>query len=391
MSPAGIYISFPFCRQKCTFCNFASQPLPNSLVAQYVSSLQREVEQRRKLWRLAGFDAVEHTVVDTVYLGGGTPGIMEGAHLRELSRSLRANFNVQAAAEVTLEATPESVTADAVAVWRDAGVNRVSMGVQSLIQRELRSVGRRHDAARVGDAMRRLREGGIGNVSIDLIAGLPYQTEESWRETLDGVLQLRPAHISVYMLEIDDESRLGSELIRGGEPYGAAAVPCEELVVSLYLFTMQALQREGYVHYEISNFALPGSESRHNEKYWTDAPYYGFGVDAHSYDGVHRWANVDTVASYLMKMTSEQSPVMKWKKLDAQSKLEERFFLGLRRRAGVSLRQIEAQFGESAREHCRSAVQKLSERGWLSVTGDLLRLTDTGVLFSNEVFAEFLV
>lgn len=390
MLAAGIYLSVPFCRQKCTYCNFASDVHPFGELPRYLCALKLEIARRSELWQQAGLPRWEGVSVDTVYLGGGTPGLLDGEQLGTLLRAVRDSFHAESEPEITLEASPENVTATRAAAWAACGINRVSLGVQSMVGKELRAVGRMHDAATVARAFANLRQAGIVNISADLIAGLPHQTTPSWETTLELLLDLEPYHISVYMLEVDEDSRLGSEILHGGNRYGAAAVPSEEQVAEFYTLARERLRRAGFQHYEISNFARPGGKSRHNEKYWMDAPYFGFGVDAHSYDGEQRWANADALTDYLERVEQGQPPIVEWRRLEAQERLEERFFLGLRRRQGVALSQLTAEFGVRVRQRYEERIREFCDAGWMVAEGDSLRLTDPGLLFSNEVFAGFL-
>jgi putative oxygen-independent coproporphyrinogen III oxidase len=409
---AGIYISVPFCRQKCTYCNFASDVHPSSLLPEYAKALIKEIGGRRELWPAAGIPVCNDLPVDAIYMGGGTPGLLAPEQLAAILDAVRASFHVghsaaEDGAEITIEASPENVTAASAAAWAGMGVNRVSLGVQSMVREEIRAVGRIYDAADVTAAFANLRAAGIRNISADLIAGLPHQTAASWERSMEELLALAPEHVSVYMLEVDDDSRLGNELLRKGEHYHATAVPTEEQVADFYCAAMERLRGAGFEHYEISNFARPGKRSRQNQKYWTNAPYFGFGADAHSYDGERRWANVDDAVAYIEKIEHGQLPVVENKTLDWREKLEERLFLGLRRREGVSLVQVEvefageatgnrgqgavgAKFGVSIRQQYAEPIRKFTEAGWLESEGDTLRLTDRGVLFSNDVFAGFL-
>jgi oxygen-independent coproporphyrinogen-3 oxidase len=259
-----------------------------------------------------------------------------------------------------------------------------------MVTRELRATGRSHDSETVAAAFANLKEAGIENITADLIAGLPHQTEESWEETLRLLSQLRPAHLSVYMLEVDADSRLGKEILVGGKRYGAGTVPSEEQVVQFYSIALQRLRDSGFERYEISNFAQPGRASRHNDKYWTGAPYFGFGLDAHSYDGQRRWSNTDNLSDYLNALERAKAPIREWKLLGDRERLEERFFLGLRRLQGISLESLEKEFGVPVRRRYEQKIRGLHEAGWLVEEGDRLRLTDEGVLFSNDVFAELL-
>jgi len=393
MDPAGIYLSIPFCRQKCTYCNFASEAHASELLPEYLRLLEWEIRNCSSLWPSAGIPPWETATADTIYLGGGTPGLLTGAQLRSLLEVVRARFHGKqraAGMEVTLEASPENVTEASAAAWADCGVNRISLGVQSMVTQELRVVGRMHGAETVRRAFGSLRSGGIENISVDLIAGLPFQTAASWRVSLETLLELRPTHFSVYMLEVDADSRLGRELLGGGVRYRAGAVPTEDQVADFYCAAVEALRAAGFEHYEISNFARPGYESRHNLKYWTNAPYFGFGVDAHSYDGKRRWANTDLLDVYLEKITRGESPIVECKALARQEQLEERLFLGLRRRVGVSLPELDAEFDSDLAGRYNETIREFSEAGWVERDGGRLRLTDRGLLFSNEVFAGFI-
>ena len=408
---AGIYISVPFCRQKCTYCNFASDVLPSYLLFDYAKALVKEIGGRRKLWAAAGIPVggglPDDLPVDAIYMGGGTPGLLAPERLAAILDAVRASFHVEHGAEVTIEASPENVTSVTAAAWAGMGVNRVSLGVQSMVREEIRAVGRIYAAADIAAAFQNLRAAGIRNISADLIAGLPHQTAASWDRSMDELLALAPEHVSVYMLEVDDDSRLGNELLRKGAHYHATAVPTEDQVADFYCAAMERLRGEGFEHYEISNFARPGKRSRQNLKYWTNAPYFGFGADAHSYDGERRWANLDDVVTYIEKIEHGQLPLAENKTLDWREKLEERLFLGLRYRDGVSLAQVEAEFGAKGIENTEQGtdgttnnagirrrfaepIRRFTAAGWLESKGDRLRLTDRGVLFSNEVFAGFL-
>jgi putative oxygen-independent coproporphyrinogen III oxidase len=390
MNCAGVYISIPYCRQKCTYCNFASASRPIAELPQYLSALEREIRDCRSLWRSTGLSAEIPPRVDSVYMGGGTPGLLTATQMHALLDAVRQAFALQPDAEITIEASPENVTPESAAAWAACGINRVSLGVQSMVSVELRAVGRMHTIETVRSAAANLRRAGIANISLDLIAGLPHQTAASWKESLGEALALAPPHLSVYMLEVDEDSRLGSELLRGGARYGAGAVPSEELIVELYERAIERLAEAGLERYEISNFSIPGRASRHNEKYWTHAPYAGFGVDAHSYDGLRRWANSDSISGYIEQLGGGLSPVSQRQQLTPEQMLEERFFLGLRRCEGIALEAIYAQFGDRARAHYHAKIRTLCGDGWLELDGDRLRLTAQGVIFSNEVFAELL-
>ncbi len=362
----GVYISFPFCSQKCTYCNFASGVLPKSLEGQYLEALRTEIA--RHAWRWTP---------NTVYLGGGTPSQMDP----EALDSILSMIPWKPWREATIEAAPGSIDRDKAAAWMRSGLNRVSLGVQSFSTRELARTGRRHTAETVDKDVVTLRNAGFERINIDLIAGLPGQTHESWQESLDWVKRLAPDHVSVYMLEVDEDSRLGRELLAGGSRYSAEAVPSDDLIVEFYEAACEQLESIGIARYEISNFALPGHESLHNLKYWKLEPYVGFGADAHSFDGNLRGQNVETALQYVEQMKERGNATAETVKADIFS---ERFFVGLRMREGI-------QPAPEEWERFEDPIQRFVEEGLLERNGEFLRLTRQGVLLSNEVFAEFVL
>jgi oxygen-independent coproporphyrinogen III oxidase len=357
----GVYISYPFCGQKCTYCNFASGVLPRELEASYLAALEREIARQRWQW-----------TPETVYFGGGSPNRMApGALANTLSRiPSRKSWR-----EATMEAAPGELSAELIAAWARAGINRVSLGVQSFVEAELRRTGRKHTAEIVARDVAMLAEAGITNVNLDLIAGLPGQTPASWQASLDWIARLAPPHVSVYMLEVDEDSRLGLEILGQGPRYGAPDVPDEDLTADLYETAVERLARIGIARYEISNFARPGAESVHNLKYWRLEPYIGFGADAHSFDGGLRWQNVETAANY----AAVADPRANTTKASA----DERFFVGLRLAEGIEPTGVELM------RHS-AAIETFIDDGLLEFEGPRLRLTSRGMLLSNEVFAEFL-
>src|SRR5438445_9114677 len=260
----GVYISYPFCAQKCTYCNFASGVFPRELEPQYIDALRREIRAFEFPWR-----------PETVYLGGGTPSSMD---LEDL-RSVLAGVPGRLWMEATIEAAPGGITREKAAGWRALGINRISLGVQSFVQKELARTGRKHTAEIVAAEIDLLRKHGITNINVDLIAGLPGQTIASWRESLEWIERLAPPHVSVYMLEIDDDSRLGREILLNGKRYGAPNAPRDDRTAEMYEMAAAAPHRVGTHRYEISNFAQPGFEALHNLTYWKLQPYVGFGSD----------------------------------------------------------------------------------------------------------------
>lgn len=276
--------------------------------------------------------------------------------------------------EVTLECAPGTVTPELASAWAAAGVNRVSLGVQSFIPLELRQTGRRHTAEIVESDMAILRGTGIANINVDLIAGLPGQTRPSWEESLDWIERLRPPHVSVYIFEMDEDSRLGKEALLGGVRYGASLLPSDDLMSDLYERAVERLRTIGIHRYEISNFTVAGYESKHNLKYWKLEPYVGFGLDAHSFDGERRWSNPDSMDLYLSG--SRESA-------EATDRAEEHFFVGLRLASGIEPTQYEwFRFA--------TPINRWLTEGLMERDGDRLRLSDHGILLSNEVLQEFI-
>jgi oxygen-independent coproporphyrinogen III oxidase len=381
----GIYISVPFCRTKCSYCNFASDVFSRAVFERYVDRVCGDIAQGPNLAREMGGKLDRE--VDSIYLGGGTPTVLEAAQLQRMFAAVRAQFDVKKDAEITVECAPGTLTAEVLDGLLGCGVNRVSLGVQSFVDREAAAVGRLHKRATVLEDIARLRAAGIANLNVDLIAGLPHQTAESWRVSLDEMIATGAPHASVYMLEVDDDSRLGRELIAGGTRYHAHFVPDEEATADFYLAACEALEAAGIAQYEISNFARPGFESRHNLKYWTRQPYLSFGVDAHSmlasadatFDAV-RFSSADSLEKYVSGAPVERTAV------SAAQALEENFFLGLRLNRGVDLRHIAEKFGCEAVAQVYPAIKQAESDGLIDAAGNVVRLTRRGRLLSNEVF-----
>lgn len=352
---AGVYISWPFCAQKCTYCNFASGVFPKALEGNYVDALIREIRAAEWRW-----------TPDTLYIGGGTPSLIENETLDRILREIPGH----PWPESTLEAAPGALAPIS------PYFNRVSLGVQSFVDGELRRTGRKHTASIVEENVAQLRAQGISNINIDLIAGLPGQTSASWETSLDWITRLDPPHVSVYMLEVDEDSRLGLEILNDGSRYGARDIPNDEAIVAMYERAVERLHAIGIERYEISNFAKPGFESKHNLKYWRLEPYIGFGADAHSFDGSTRWQNVETAAAYVEALNPRAES-------SSASPHEERFFVGLRLREGIEPSAAEWLAHEPA-------ITRFLNQGLFEKDGPRLRLSPRGILLSNEIFQEFL-
>jgi oxygen-independent coproporphyrinogen III oxidase len=439
--PLGLYISVPFCRTKCSYCNFASDVFSRSAYGNYVARLLEDIDNVHHFAAEVGCalgsangDSFANTV-DSIYLGGGTPSILDGSQLLRIFAAVRDQFAVTPDAEITVECAPGTITSALIESLLQCGVNRVSLGVQSFVDREAQAVGRLHKRSTVLEEIARLRDAGLCNISIDLIAGLPYQTSETWAFSVAETIATGVPHVSVYMLEVDDESRLGRELIAAGARYHAHFVPDDDATADFYEQACEMLAAAGIAQYEISNFAsaashsehgglpgklgseLQGNESRHNLKYWARQPYLGFGVDAHSMLGLSvsrraplgqaqgrlsplpieanininininqavRFATPDSLDAYMNRAGHTVTPV------SSQAAIEETFFLGLRLNRGVDLARLRTEFGPDAIAAWASAIQQSVLDGLIERQGTVLRLTSRGRLLSNEVFARFL-
>jgi len=392
----GLYLSIPFCRSKCTYCNFASGVYPASEHAHYIERTIQDLASAGD-WA-ARMDVELARRVDTVYLGGGTPSLLAPELLARLFAGLRTEFDFEPDAEITVECAPGQIADETLEALAACGVNRVSLGVQSMIDREAQVSGRLHNRATVMEDLRRLRGAGIANLSVDLIAGLAGQTFESWEESLAALVESGVPHASVYMLEVDEDSRLGREMLSGGARYHAGLVPTDDAIAQMYSWAIERLGDAGLEQYEISNFCRPGFKSRHNLRYWQRRPYLGLGLDASSmlraaFDEadsetpryVLRSTTTDDLAAFL---EGPQAVETAW--LGPARQLEEAWFLGLRLNAGVEVSSLENEFGAEMVAAGMEAVERLVEDGLLTWDGETARLTAGGRLISNNVFQEFL-
>jgi oxygen-independent coproporphyrinogen-3 oxidase len=384
----GIYIQVPFCQTRCTYCNFHTGVVSSARFAPYAAAVQTEIREHQSRLQQAGIvlpNSLAQEMTDTIYFGGGTPSLLDPQHLRGMLDAIRDTF-LHDFREVTLEADPETIDAQKAAGWAAAGINRVSLGVQSFSDLELQAAGRMHSRTDIYRVVRILHAAGIRNISFDLIAGLPHQTPESWRNSLDELLQLAPQHVSIYLLEVDEGSRLGSELLRGGTKYSASAVPSDDAMAESYDLARTTLSAAGYEHYEISNFAKAGFASEHNRKYWCRAPYLGFGAGAHSFSGTQRWANAHDAAAYVQSVASGKIPIEQAETISAPQALEEELFLGLRQLAGIDLDRLQRFYGVSISDR----FQPLQSSGLLERDGPVVRLAAKHLSISNEVFVELM-
>lgn len=373
---AGIYLHIPFCETRCHYCNFATGGYESELARRYVAALREEI--------LRAEATPEMQTVDSIYFGGGTPTTLSVEQLSGIIELCREKFDVAPNTEITSEANPGTISQEFLENLRAAGVNRLSFGVQSFDDGELKMIGRSHSAEDARQAVRMARAAGFANVSIDLIAGLPEQKMTTWRRNLEEAFAREPDHLSVYLLELYKDAPLLHRVNRGE----LHAID-DDLTVEMYFALKDEAERHGFEHYEISNWGRPGFESRHNLKYWTGAPYWAFGVSAAGYDGAKRWSNTRNIHEYLTKIESGESPVGEVIELDDEDRQSENLFLRLRLKEGVNLREHQSRFGVNVLERYGDDLARLDEAGLIELDKDVLKISRAGTVLANEVFAAF--
>jgi oxygen-independent coproporphyrinogen-3 oxidase len=362
----GIYIHIPFCEQKCHYCAFTVAVSPESAYEPYVRRLIREIELE---------NALPIALADTIFLGGGTPSLLDPRLIESILSVLPK------ASEITLEANPGTLGGDRLARYRKSRVNRISLGAQSFHDDDLCNAGRLHSTRTVLDDFESLRAAGFTNINIDLIAGLPGQKFEMWRRNMDYIERLRPEHVSIYMLEIEERSAWGKH---------AADVSADDDLVTFYRYAADRLEHAGYVHYEISNWSLPGFECRHNLKYWTGEPYRGFGVSAHSFSDRRRYWNTSSLKEYAERIDSGSMPVAGEEYLNHDVLIEESFLLGLRQTAGFNIWTVAEALDFRYPAEWFQRVAVFQENHLVSFDGQVLKLTPDGWLLANGITQDLL-
>ncbi len=367
---AGVYLHIPFCKSRCSYCDFATDIYrSNDAVDRYVDALSSEIRNSKFEIR---------NLIDTIYFGGGTPSLLEPKQVETILNSVFTVFSVAEHPEITMEMNPATVTPAKLNAFKKLGVNRASFGVQTFNDRDLKLLARGHDANDARQTYTMLREAGFANISFDLIAGLPGQPIDDWGANLDQAIEMSPEHISLYLLEIHESTPL-AEQVRSGR-----RKPIEdELAAEMYELMLDRLAEVGYEQYEISNFAKPGFDSRHNTKYWLLEPVFGFGVSAHSFNGIDRYANERDTAKYVELIENIGSAEITRESVNISS---ETAFLGLRLTDGIEIDKYEARFGIDL---CKKTTE-IADQGLVEAINGRLRLTPKGMLFSNEVFWEFI-
>lgn len=372
------YVHIPFCSHKCDFCDFAAFAGLDHLEDEYTNVLCAEIEQR-----LAGVDV---QALETVFYGGGTPGLVKPETIARIQSCIRHCTGISSSAEVSLETTPHSITKEKASRWLGAGINRISVGIESLNDDELRNIGRDHTQAQALSGVDAACAAGFENVSCDFMYALPTQTLESWRQTLEHFVELankytQIKHVSSYGLHLANNSPLFSRFPKGSESY-----PADEVFEQMYQTLVETLSAAGFFQYEVSNFARPGFESSHNMAYWKNHEYYGFGVSAHRYVGGVRSSNWRSLARYMKDYMGDETKEI----IDAETRVREAIMLGLRMRKGIELATFAREFGYDFSERHAKAIAKLESGGFIVCEDGHVRITDKGVPVSNDVICELL-
>ena len=373
----GLYVHVPFCAAICNYCNFNRGLFDEPLKARYVSAVLEEIA--------AAGDSHNPAPADTIFFGGGTPSLLEPAEIAAIVDRCRASFAVSPTAEVTLEANPETVTTERLKAFRDAGVNRLSFGVQSFQDADLQRLGRLHSASRAREAVAMARAAGFENISLDLMMWLPQQSIAGWLGSVDELIAVRPDHASLYLLELYPNAPLRNAMTRGGW-----AQASDDDAADMYLEAMARLDAAGYEQYEISNVSRPGRQSVHNIKYWTEGEWLGFGPGAHSTRNGIRWRNLSSTSDYVTAVGTGKAPVAERRILSRQDALEEALFTRLRLVRGLDLSLVQSEYGVDVWEQFGEALQPFVESGLLIYDGAGLRLTRSGMLLANEIMAVFI-
>jgi len=377
----GIYLHIPFCAAICNYCNFNRGLFDADLKGRYVQAILEEIA---RAGRAGGAGRAGDVEADTIYFGGGTPSLLEPDEIAQIIRACRDGFAITGDAEVTLEANPETVTAGRLAAFRDAGVNRLSFGVQSFRDDELQRLSRLHSADRARGAVAEARAAGFDNVSIDLMMWLPGQRVEHWLQSVDDAIVVAPDHLSLYLLEVYPNAPLKDEMAR--RQWSQAP---DDDAAAMYLTAMERLEAAGLLQYEISNVARSGRRSRHNLKYWTDQEWLGFGCGAHSTRHGVRWKNVSSTEDYVARIGRGEATAVDLRRLSADERLGDALFTGLRLSDGIDLPAIENRYGVDVWRRFASELQPYVDAGILLHDGKTLRLTRRGMLLAHEVMAVF--
>jgi|694.fasta_scaffold87777_3 oxygen-independent coproporphyrinogen-3 oxidase len=372
------YVHIPFCTHKCDFCDFAAFAGLSHLEEQYCQVVCDEIAQR-------SVNSVADPVLDSIFYGGGTPGLIAVSNLEKIQSCLREKFGLADDCEINLETTPHAISDEKTRGWHDLGVNRLSIGVESFQDDELKAIGRDHTRAQAYDGIDRALNAGFENVCLDFMYGLPTQTLESWKDTLNQLFDLTSrfpqiGHFSAYGLHLANNSPLYSRFPKNSPKY-----PEDKLHEEMFLLLVKMATEAGFEHYEVSNFCRPGNQSRHNLSYWNNSEYVAYGVSAHRYVGGVRSSNWRSIATYMKDCLGDETT----EQIDPETRKREAIMLGLRLRRGLDIHSFESDFGINFLEEYDVPIQKLVKGGFIEIADDKLRITDRGVLVSNSIISEF--
>lgn len=374
MERLGIYIHIPFCKSKCFYCDFNSYANHEELVGAYVDALKQEIN-----------NVNDNREVPSIYIGGGTPSYIDAKYIVEILETIRNKFNISNDAEITIEVNPGTVDRNKLKVYKAIGINRISFGLQTCQEKLLKSIGRIHTYEEAKNGYLLARECGFDNISIDLMFGLPKQSMADLKYSLERIIELNPEHISTYSLKVEENTVFGRR-----QSEGKLILPNEDIERQMYYYIKNELKKVGYEHYEISNFAKPEHQSRHNNSYWEGQDYLGFGAGASSLYKDTRYSNETNIQKYIDKILNNERVFDIEEELDEKAKLSEAMILGLRKLNGVSKIDVKEKFGYDIEEVYSSEITKLLRLGLLIQEDDRVRLTDKGLDFANQVFLEFL-
>lgn len=373
---AGLYIHIPFCKKACHYCNFHfSTSLKHK--NEFLSALLLEMEQRASY--------LDGEPVDTVYIGGGTPSLLDVGELAELLQAVKQHFSVGELVECTLEANPDDINVERVKSWVSIGINRLSIGVQSFFDEDLLFMNRAHRAAQAIEAIRAAQAAGIHNLSMDLIFGYPLLSMEKWKQNIEQMLALNIPHVSCYGMTVEPKTALSSFISKGKEP------PLDPEQSALqYEYLMERLEQAGYEQYEVSNFARPGMRALHNSRYWNGSRYIGLGPSAHSFNGVSRQWNIANNARYIKGLLQGES-YFELEELSRANRINERIMTGLRIAEGIDLGQLQAELTAQELSGMEAQLKRFVSKGWVWKTEQAIGLTKSGMLFADGVAAELFV
>lgn len=383
----GLYVHIPFCKQKCSYCDFCSYANKEDLISKYVKYLLQEIKEvgsNNKIDFQNGKDDL--FIVKTIYIGGGTPSLIESKYIKEIMQTIQTNFEIEKNVEVTIEVNPGTVTLEKLEDYVKSGINRLSIGLQSTHEHLLKEIGRIHTYLEFLDTFRFAREAGFENINVDLMIGLPNQTTQEVQDSVEEIVSMEPEHISVYSLILEDETPLAKKVEQGLE------LPNEEIERKMYWEVKKTLEKNGYNHYEISNFSKPGFESKHNMDCWNQKEYVGFGIAAHSYTNGIRYSNIANIEQYIQnyELNNLEKNLIFHEKQNTVSMQKEYMLLGLRKIQGVSIQEFKTKFIANPVFLYHSELEKLVREELIEIDGDFIKLTSKGLDLANLVWEEFI-